>query len=236
MSKPTCIIDGCASAGKRKGKCDKHYMRDYYIKRRGPEHFKRLEREKAKQGLAAQSLFKACAKCRVDQPRSEFKSNNKTIDGLDSWCRSCHREDARQRYDTDVAAARHERKKDDPHYRAVRKATYDRWRQEHPDRAKAATERWRENNPEKQSLIERNARARRRQRERNQAVGSVDYSAILERDGMHCHICDTDIPSLDVLHFDHVIPLSKGGPHSEDNIKPSHAACNLSKGAKMLAA
>lgn len=35
-------------------------------------------------------------------------------------------------------------------------------------------------------------------------------------------------------HADHVIPLSRGGAHSRDNLVPACAACNLSKGAKLL--
>jgi len=36
------------------------------------------------------------------------------------------------------------------------------------------------------------------------------------------------------LHFDHVIPLSKGGPHTYDNIRPAHSWCNMRKGTKLL--
>ncbi len=35
---------------------------------------------------------------------------------------------------------------------------------------------------------------------------------------------------------DHVVPLSKGGEHSEDNLVPACAPCNLSKGNKTGAA
>jgi len=52
---------------------------------------------------------------------------------------------------------------------------------------------------------------------------------------MVCHICTEGIASLDDLHFDHVIPLSKGGPHAAENIRPSHALCNLRKGARLIA-
>ncbi|WP_268762414.1 HNH endonuclease [Kitasatospora griseola] len=36
-------------------------------------------------------------------------------------------------------------------------------------------------------------------------------------------------------HLDHVIPLSRGGTDTEDNMVPACAPCNLSKGAKTLA-
>ena len=75
-------------------------------------------------------------------------------------------------------------------------------------------------------------RANARRRRKIDGV-RVDYVAILAKWGMVCHICTLAIASLDDLHMDHVIPLSKGGPHSEDNIRPSHALCNLRKGAKI---
>lgn len=36
------------------------------------------------------------------------------------------------------------------------------------------------------------------------------------------------------LTMDHVIPLSRGGDHSIDNIVPSCFSCNASKGNKLL--
>lgn len=45
---------------------------------------------------------------------------------------------------------------------------------------------------------------------------------------MMCHICRLKVREKD-LHFDHVIPLSKGGEHSTTNIAVSHGSCNQSK-------
>lgn len=50
---------------------------------------------------------------------------------------------------------------------------------------------------------------------------------------MVCHICRR-VVSQGELHFDHIVPLSRGGPHSADNIAVTHARCNLSKGTKLL--
>lgn len=61
----------------------------------------------------------------------------------------------------------------------------------------------------------------------------MDYAAILAEHGMTCHICTGEIESLTDLHFDHVIPLARGGEHSAANIRPSHAVCNLRKGARI---
>lgn len=66
------------------------------------------------------------------------------------------------------------------------------------------------------------------------SLGEVDYKAILDRDGTRCHLCRQHIDSLNDLHFDHVVPLSRGGAHSMANLKPAHATCNLRKHNKLM--
>jgi 5-methylcytosine-specific restriction endonuclease McrA len=61
----------------------------------------------------------------------------------------------------------------------------------------------------------------------------IDYAAILDRDGWICHLCGGDILSKEELHFDHVIPLSRGGKHAIDNIRPAHARCNWGKNDRL---
>lgn len=78
-------------------------------------------------------------------------------------------------------------------------------------------------------------RARRREANmRGVTIGEVSYHRILRRDGMHCYICSQPILAHHILHFDHVIPLSRGGAHSEENIKPTHQQCNSRKFTKLL--
>lgn len=75
---------------------------------------------------------------------------------------------------------------------------------------------------------------RRRSMQRGVSIGAVDYERVLERDGAWCYICEQDILPHHDLHFDHVIPITRGGNHSEDNIKPTHKACNLRKYTRLL--
>ena len=65
-------------------------------------------------------------------------------------------------------------------------------------------------------------------------VGPVDYEAILAEFGMVCHICGGEIETRATLNFDHVIPLTRGGPHVQENIRPSHKRCNVRKGNKLM--
>lgn len=70
---------------------------------------------------------------------------------------------------------------------------------------------------------------KRRARLAGATIGApVDRRAIILRDKSICHICGEKCEPADI-HLDHVIPLSKGGAHSPENIKVAHSRCNLDK-------
>jgi 5-methylcytosine-specific restriction endonuclease McrA len=86
----------------------------------------------------------------------------------------------------------------------------------------------------KHPLEARAMAANRRARERAVANGIVRYKAIVERDGMICGICGKKVKP-EELSFDHIVPLSAGGGHTENNIQVAHKLCNLRKGRGWLA-
>jgi 5-methylcytosine-specific restriction endonuclease McrA len=47
-----------------------------------------------------------------------------------------------------------------------------------------------------------------------------------------CHYCGIELNNL-ILNIDHFIPLSKGGPHTINNLVVSCKNCNLRKGNKL---
>ena len=60
--------------------------------------------------------------------------------------------------------------------------------------------------------------------------------SILERDGYRCRYCGvgtSDEPHL-LLEVDHIVPVSKGGLTSVDNLQTLCWRCNRSKGARMM--
>jgi 5-methylcytosine-specific restriction endonuclease McrA len=93
--------------------------------------------------------------------------------------------------------------------------------------------------PEKAQAFNRKRRARANN------VEHIFYTKeeVLKKYGTDCHICGAPIDLKAPrkagkkgwehgLHLDHLIPISKGGPDTIDNVRPAHGVCNLSKGAK----
>ncbi len=55
--------------------------------------------------------------------------------------------------------------------------------------------------------------------------------AVIERDGYVCQICHGPVEATDV-HLDHIRPVVHGGRTSVANLRVTHSACNLAKGAQ----
>jgi 5-methylcytosine-specific restriction endonuclease McrA len=91
---------------------------------------------------------------------------------------------------------------------------------------------------------EQSRKTSRKRRALKKATNHAPYTEqeVLDRWGSNCHICgepiDFNAPRSQAkglpgwergLHFDHVVPLAKGGDDNIDNVKPAHAKCNLKK-------
>lgn len=69
----------------------------------------------------------------------------------------------------------------------------------------------------------------RRARLKGARVERVGLAEIAERDGWRCHLCRRRVrPSQATL--DHLIPLARGGDHSEANVALAHWVCNVRRG------
>lgn len=67
----------------------------------------------------------------------------------------------------------------------------------------------------------------------------IDHLTLFELHGWMCWVCKEEINKfLRFPHFmaatvEHIIPLSKGGTHTWDNVAPAHAKCNFDKGDRL---
>lgn len=97
---------------------------------------------------------------------------------------------------------------------------------------RAAVAAWRAANPERCRINAARYKARRKGWEGDgPGVSLGDWTRLVARHEHRCAYCQ-DKP--DLLHMDHVVPLSRGGQHAIGNVLPACQDCNLSKGAKLL--
>jgi 5-methylcytosine-specific restriction endonuclease McrA len=163
----------------------------------------------------AREGYKFCARCKIEQLKTEFTKDKNRVDSLKRYCKTCCKKEREEKRD---------------YYRAKSKE----WRELHPERFRERKKVWSQKNRLQENARLRVLNAQRRRVMKADAIfEEVDYNEILERDNYICHICDGYVdPSQ--LQFDHVIPLDRGGEHTMDNVKVAHALCNQMKGNRLL--
>lgn len=88
-------------------------------------------------------------------------------------------------------------------------------------------------------LVEREANRRRNRLQANGRVERLHWRGVGAEDGWICHLCalpvDPDEPYWSKMGptLDHVVPVSRGGTHTRDNVKLAHRSCNSAKRDRM---
>lgn len=171
-----------------------------------------------------------CSWCKRELPVSAFAKDRSNKDGLQYHCRECSADRQRE------------------------------WRVAHPDKARAVARQDYARHPErfgayaeKYNRNEKIARWKRahftlvqdyghNRRAKQHAVGAerVDAIIVAERDDWQCWLCGDAIdkslrwPNRYYRSIDHVVPLSRGGTHTYDNIRITHWICNVRKNNQII--
>lgn len=109
------------------------------------------------------------------------------------------------------------------------------WYENNKDRAKELHAEWKRNNKDKV----RDYDNRRRALEAGTSVGPIDTEALWEASQGVCGLCSEPLFEGPVFpdplspSLDHIVPLSKGGTHTQDNIQLAHLGCNVRKGNRV---
>jgi 5-methylcytosine-specific restriction endonuclease McrA len=169
---------------------------------------------------------KTCSKCKEAKSFEMFSKQSAAKDGLKSWCRRCSKEYM------SVYGPSHsiqhgvsQRKYDAAHKenKASRMAVYYKINvEEYTLRSK----RWRADNPEKS----RAKTARYRARKLHATIGFMPEEPLQELIKIYGPLCIVPGCARLATTADHVIPLTKDGPHSFDNLQPMCGPHNSSKG------
>jgi 5-methylcytosine-specific restriction endonuclease McrA len=114
-----------------------------------------------------------------------------------------------------------------------RKAT--EWYQANAERAgqrqKAYAAKRRVDQPDHVRALARRTQAKRRALKKNVFIEAVDPRVVFRRDKGKCGICRKRVDVRGQWEVDHIIPISKGGVHSYDNVQLAHLECNRKKSA-----
>lgn len=117
------------------------------------------------------------------------------------------------------------RRDNDPQHRAQLSADRKRWYEQNKAARLATIREYQKRNPEAQQL----KYARRRLRAETDAdLTTEQWLGIIASFGSCCAYCGAFVVSPEM---EHVIPLSRGGRHTADNVVPACPPCNRHKGA-----
>lgn len=170
--------------------------------------------------------MKKCSKCGEIKSFSDFHKQASSSDGHAGYCKSCSRQ-----YHKNWVQNNPERVKET-------RLAYER---DHYDRIQNSTTNWRKNNLERHKTNKKKwnqanaARTvemvqRRRARKKSNGVYLISDKFLQKLYSSPCAICG----SSEKIEADHIIPILRGGVHSEANLQPLCRSCNGSKGTKTM--
>ena len=156
------------------------------------------------------STHKTCNGCGEQLLLSEYSKNKRGKNGLHARCKFCRSYESKG-YNLSEDAK---------------------------EKAKIRMRKYRQTDTYK--LTQRNYQHRRREKKLSTMDGSIPEKRIvtqelldlMDKQDNKCVVCMVDI-TITTAHLDHIIPLSKDGKHTLDNIQWLCPTCNCSKGNKM---
>jgi 5-methylcytosine-specific restriction endonuclease McrA len=170
---------------------------------------------------------------------------------VDGWCRECARQKKRVWHAANLdktkaySAAYYAAHADDlkPKYRVKtrewvarypdRKRAMDKaYAAKYPERKRAYNQAWKKRHPDAVSRLARVGKYRRRALLRSVERAPYDYQAVVFG-ATACGIClEAYLPGADRV-LDHIIPISRGGGDTPQNVQSAHRVCNSRKGNRI---
>ncbi len=189
--------------------------------------------------------LKTCPHCRASKSRDEFHKNSGRKDGLQVWCKDCYRARERGEYSQRRAELRrlpHNAERIREYFKKNGTAIARKYRMTangarktreylNSDSYKQIQKRWGNSVAGRQSRQTRHERRRAREAGALNTLTITEWREIVASYLSNCVYCGVycENPTQD-----HIVPLSKGGTHTADNVVPACKHCNPSKGNKSL--
>lgn len=80
-------------------------------------------------------------------------------------------------------------------------------------------------------LLHRERESRRRALIQDSTTEAVNFQQVWKQSEGVCYLCNMPIIE-GSEQYDHIVPVSRGGTHTHENIRPTHRSCNARKWAK----
>lgn len=228
MTQRTCSIEGCTRPLWARGWCNSHYKLWRHngfpskrpLMKDGPCSVEGCGRPAVKRTWCG-GHYRRWAKTGDVQPNRPLRRVSPSIVDGRRQCNRCDQWQPLAQYTKREAATclscRRERQ------RTWADANPDYWRK------------WQRANPEKVNASVQMRRAARLVL----PAERIDRDVVFERDGFTCLLCfgllDMSAPKCTPFAptIDHIIPLSKGGHHTYENVQAAHFRCNTAKGNRV---
>ena len=179
--------------------------------------------------------MKRCSKCKEEKSLEEFYKNKARRDGVTPICKSCRRESQKKYREENPGKVLEGKKKYYEENRDKVAESQKKYREENRDKVaeiqKKYYKKYREENP----LKIRAHRHKRRALKKATAVEPIDLNLVWDDSFGICFLCGTPMdrqytyPDPRLPSLEHIIPLSRGGTHTYDNLTYTHLQCNNRK-------
>lgn len=186
-------------------------------------------------GVDMFSITKKCTKCGVKKTIGDFYTDKTGKDGVRSVCKVCHNLDIKSRIEGNPQK-----------YTKLKSKAQKKWRdskleerrEKGREYARAHTDQKREADKRRYwENLEASRNKERMKAHRRRVSGDVwtleEENQLITDYGFRCVYCNKKKKRKD-LTLDHVIPITKGGTNSIENLVPACCFCNLSKGNKSI--
>jgi len=228
-------LDRESERRRRKNNPDKYREKNRKWAENNKDKIKEYRKRYADKPKSPCGSVKFCTKCSSEKPIEEFRKNRSTKDGLQSWCKSCQNDYARDAYANKDIVREKSREKSK------------KWASDNPDKVKrsaiAASRKYtathlgaiREYNRKyRDSHPGFTASFHNRRRARISGNGgsytAQEFLDLCSKYNNRCLCCGRQVK----LEADHILAISMGGKNDISNIQPLCRTCNSRKYTKFI--
>ena len=156
---------------------------------------------------------KKCSKCHEIKELDDFGKRRTAADGLTYLCKSCKKEEQKKYIKTDS-------------YKRSQKKSQDKYRKNNKNKAREYRRKYKETEKGREYIKKYKHSRRSRDKGLIYTLTPNDWRECVEYFGGSCAYCgDTK----GKLEQEHIVPSSKGGHYTKQNIIPACRQCNLGK-------